>query len=369
MGKPAARIGDMTAHGGTIIIGHPTVLIGGMPAARLGDMHVCPMMTPAGPAPIPHVGMPIILGSAGVFIGGMPAARMGDMATCTGPPDSIVMGCPTVLIGEVGGGSGGGGGGGGGAPASVAAQTSAITALMDNNESTTKEEHWVEIQFVDKAGNPVSGVNYKFTDPENKESEGILRLDGTIRRDATKEGQAQVVLMGISNAKWSKDKAEVGEKVKMSVDVEGFENGTKATVQIFKRDIREPDVIVESKVVEVKSNKIETEWEYQITDSETEDVDALSHYSHATYYFVAQIGDCSSRSNLLGLDDSIDINATDENGDPLANESYRVFLSTGEIREGSLDSNGHAKLEDVPPGRWSVVFPDIDLIYEEYEDV
>ena len=51
----AARIGDMTAHGGSMVVGNPTVLIGGMPASCLGDMHVCPMVTPGTP-PIPHVG-------------------------------------------------------------------------------------------------------------------------------------------------------------------------------------------------------------------------------------------------------------------------------------------------------------------------
>ena len=96
MGKPAARMGDSTSHGGSIIIGMPTVLIGGQPAARVGDMHVCPMVTGV----VPHVGGPIMPpGSPTVLIGNMPAARLGDMATCTGPPDSIIMGCMTVLIG------------------------------------------------------------------------------------------------------------------------------------------------------------------------------------------------------------------------------------------------------------------------------
>ena len=96
---PAARIGDPTAHGGSIVVGMPTVLIGGMPAARVGDMHACPQVTPGLP-PIPHVGGPILPpGSPTVLIGGMPAARLGDMCVCSGPPDSIVMGCPTVLIG------------------------------------------------------------------------------------------------------------------------------------------------------------------------------------------------------------------------------------------------------------------------------
>lgn len=71
----------------------------GMMAARVGDMHVCPMVTPGTP-PIPHVGGPISgPGCATVLIGGMPAAVMGDMAVCTGPPDSLIKGSATVLIG------------------------------------------------------------------------------------------------------------------------------------------------------------------------------------------------------------------------------------------------------------------------------
>jgi uncharacterized Zn-binding protein involved in type VI secretion len=69
------------------------------PAARVGDMHVCPMVTPGVP-PIPHVGGPILPpGSPLVLIGGMPAARLGDMCTCVGPPDVIALGSFKVLIG------------------------------------------------------------------------------------------------------------------------------------------------------------------------------------------------------------------------------------------------------------------------------
>jgi uncharacterized Zn-binding protein involved in type VI secretion len=66
------------------------------PAARVGDMHVCPMITVL----VPHVGGPVLPpGCLTVLIGGMPAARMGDMALCVGPPDIIILGAPTVLIG------------------------------------------------------------------------------------------------------------------------------------------------------------------------------------------------------------------------------------------------------------------------------
>jgi len=66
------------------------------PAARVGDMHVCPMLT----GPVPHVGGPLIpSGPPTVVIGGMPAATMGGMAVCVGPPDTIIKGSATVMIG------------------------------------------------------------------------------------------------------------------------------------------------------------------------------------------------------------------------------------------------------------------------------
>ena len=73
------------------------------PAARVGDMHMCPMATPVGPATVPHVGGPILPpGTPNVLIGGMPAATVGDMCLCTppAPPDSIVMGSTKVMIGK-----------------------------------------------------------------------------------------------------------------------------------------------------------------------------------------------------------------------------------------------------------------------------
>jgi uncharacterized Zn-binding protein involved in type VI secretion len=68
----------------------------GQPAARITDMHVCPMFS----GPVPHVGGPILPpGGITVLIGGLPAARVSDMATCVGPPDVIALGSFTTLIG------------------------------------------------------------------------------------------------------------------------------------------------------------------------------------------------------------------------------------------------------------------------------
>lgn len=107
------------------------------PAARIGDMHVCPMVTGL----VPHVGGPIILGCFTVLTGKRPQARVTDPCVCVGPPDMIAMGSPTVFVGGlmaarigdptvhggkivtglftvlIGEQSSGGGGGGGGAGA------------------------------------------------------------------------------------------------------------------------------------------------------------------------------------------------------------------------------------------------------------
>lgn len=66
----------------------------GKPAATISHFHVCPRST----GPVPHVGGPVVVGSGSVLIGGMPAARQGDMMVCVGPPDSISSGSGTVTI-------------------------------------------------------------------------------------------------------------------------------------------------------------------------------------------------------------------------------------------------------------------------------
>jgi len=98
MGQPAARIGDQTSHGTPLGPGPgcPTVLVGGRPAWRAtADSHVCPLSD----GPKPHGGGVVAMGSMTVLVGGLPAARMGDMVVEAGPPNAILGGEPTVLIG------------------------------------------------------------------------------------------------------------------------------------------------------------------------------------------------------------------------------------------------------------------------------
>ena len=95
---PAARVGDQTSHGTPLAPGPGSVnvLIGGMPAWRAAaDFHTCPLVTGV----VPHVGGVVAMGSVTVLINNLPAAWQGDTIVEAGPPNTIAMGCPTVLIG------------------------------------------------------------------------------------------------------------------------------------------------------------------------------------------------------------------------------------------------------------------------------
>ncbi len=347
MGKPAARMGDQTTHGGVITKGEPTVMIGGAPAARVGDMHTCPMQTPGTP-PIPHVGGPITLGSPTVMIKGMMAARVGDMCTCTGPPDSIAMGCNTVLIGEGSAGGGGAGQTGGG---------SGTTATSTSTDAT--EQHYIDVKFVDKGGKPISGVQYKLKDPDGNEIQGTLA--GRIKKSGVGQGQYEVKLAGIKNAKWSTKKAKQSETVKMIAEVVGFDSSAKATFQIFRRDSNRADRPVDTlSDVAVSGDKSEVDWQYEYREGE--DDPELGHketgrYSYPSFYFTVTIEDAKASSGTLQITDDLEIELKDDRGEAIANEEYVVYLANGEVRKGKLDSNGKATEKDVPPTRNQVVFP------------
>jgi uncharacterized Zn-binding protein involved in type VI secretion len=361
----AARLGDSCAHGGAIVVGFPTVLIGGMPAARITDMHVCPMVTGV----VPHVGGPIIgPGSPTVLIGGLPAVRVGDMATCVGPPDSIIIGCATVIIGMGGAGSGSGGGAGFGS--SAGANAGAKNALSDNLESSTKQEHWIEYEITDKAGIPLSSLQYTLTDTEGKKSQSYLRNDGRILRDALPEGESKVEIQSLFNSKWAKESAKLDEKVELSVECDGLKDGETVLFQIWKRDLSGPDSLVNSIEGKVQGNKSKVEWKFgsvpENSDKKSENgSESSSGFSAPEYYFIALNSvNLKNRSGFLFLEDFIEIELKDDEDNPLADEEYIVFTPSGEIRTGKLNGSGYVKEEKISGGVCSVKFPKLPKFKE-----
>jgi uncharacterized Zn-binding protein involved in type VI secretion len=351
MGKPAARIGDSTAHGGSIVTGCPTVTIGGVPAARMGDMTVCPLVTPGTP-PIPHVGGSISIGSTGVNIGGMPAARVGDMATCVGPPSSIAVGCPTVMIGEARGGGGGGGGG------NSATGLATSAAMAGNSPLQQTQDHFIDFQFVDSAGLPVGGVHYDLDYPDGSKDSGVLT--GLVQRGGVPQGNYTFKLRGIVNAQWSTNRANVGTAVNLIVDTVGVDNGETAILQIFVRDTNYSDHLLETIEAQVNNDQVQVAWTMQVDDDLLELWSRRmisGRYSKPFFFFRTTIAELFEQSNFFVLQTWVEIKALQQNGNSAANEPYIIRLANGQILCGNLDGNGQKRINDVIPSLCEIEFP------------
>jgi hypothetical protein len=285
---------------------------------------------------------------------------MGDMVTCSGPPDSIMVGCPTVLIGE-----GGGGGGGGAGLAGAAA-----SAAMAGDDPESNEDHFLDVKFVDKKGNPIKGVKYELKTPDNKKIKGTL--GGQIRKTGVKEGNYEINLIGFAQARWSVSEANVGEKVKLSVDSFGIESGTPIVFSIIKKDISGPEHFITAIDATIKDNEAEVEWEFpEEVDVKSEceiDTDKKEKYSKPEYYFLAVSDYTTARSGPLYYKDSIEITLKDEDGKGVADQQYRLTLSTGEIRSGKLDGSGYAKEENIPPVSSNIEFEDMPFYIDSESD-
>jgi uncharacterized Zn-binding protein involved in type VI secretion len=338
-----------------------TVLIGGQPAARVGDMHVCPMQTPA-PVPVPHVGGPILPpGVPTVLIGGLPAACVGDSATCTGPPDAILPpGCLTVLIGPGGGGGGGGGFGmssTGSGSTQIGGESGDANVVEIEGES---EEHYLDVKFTDNGGMPISGLSYHLEGPGGVDEDGPLT--GQIRKAGVESGTFTIELRAITEAKWSQASARDGETVQMQVSVEGIDDGTPAILEVFERNPNSPDKSVRKiEDAEVQGDKIEAEWHYEWLDEEVADSDDQEKRPKPQspgFYFNVSVAGALARSGILNYKDFIEVSLVDVNDDPVPDAKFVAYLPDGSVREGTLDSSGYAKIEKVPPGAWSVSFPD-----------
>lgn len=376
---PAARQGDVTVHGGTIAAGDPTVLINGMPAARQGDMHVCPIATGA----VPHVGGPVAVGAPTVFIGGMPAARVGDPCMCTGPPDTIAAGEQTVqvrsggnpvMIGGGGqvqiGGSGpvviGGGtvSGRGGTRSGAGRQgavASAVAAGANFPGDSEKGEHWIQFRFEDAAGRHVVGVPYELQGPDDNEYSGWLQGGGLVYEGNLSDGRGTATVKQLSGAEWSTDEARPGDEVTVTATAKGFDDGTPATVQIKEVPVEGGSAsVVKEMETSVRKEEVEVTWTYTYDGVSGGASDATDGEGGILPGYVAEVrvdGYPLTRvTGVLTYKDDLRIQLRRKtDGEALCRRPYRLKFSNGEVRNGTSDRNGWIEEKDVPPGRYQFV--------------
>jgi uncharacterized Zn-binding protein involved in type VI secretion len=373
MGDTAMTCNDPTDMPvGKVIGTAATVLINNIPAAKQTDKvvgvdtHIVMVPSPGGPVPtpLPHpfTGMLDSGLSTSVKIEGMAAATVDSQASNMPPhiptppgtafqkPPSnkakIIMGSPNVLIGNGGGGGGSGGGGGG-------SQTEG-----SSDEAPVEEQHYLDVNFVDGGGNPVTGAQYTVTAPDGSATQGSL--GGRIRQSGVQEGNYEVALRAIVKAVWSKPKARDGEKVKMQVETAGIDDGETAAFEVWERNSNKADRLVfSSESSSVSGDKVESEWTYEHPSDGTEGLDrAARGFRNPSYYFTVKIGDTISRSGILDYKDYVEIELRDDEDKPVKGAKYTLRLSSGEVRQGTLNNDGYGKEEKIPPGRCHVSFED-----------
>ena len=372
MGQPAARLGDATAHGGAITSGNPTVLIGGQPAATMGDLHVCPMCSPG-----PHVGGPVLAGAPTVLIGGKPAARVGDQCVCAAPaPDVILTGAPTVLIGGASGASSG--------AAAAAASAHGATAALGTpglGAEARPLSPWVGVGYTDAAGRPVTGWHYRADG--DRQRDGQLGTGGQVWCDALAgSGAVEVGLVGVYACRWSEDQGRVGNPVGLSARCVGAEDGADAVFEVWRDAVGPDGAAARSKVAAVpgtvRGTAVEADEPFVLrwpslpgappaTEAAPEGDDpppyepdpsgvggAWGDGEKASARYTARVvvgGVHAAWGPPIRFLDRAGVTLRDPEGQPVAGATVQVEMSSGEVKTLTTDTDGSIEIVDVDPGR------------------
>ncbi|MFQ6008380.1 MAG: hypothetical protein ACE5K8_05435 [Candidatus Zixiibacteriota bacterium] len=173
----------------------------------------------------------------------------------------------------------------------------------------------------------------------------------------------------VFNLKWSAKEARRGDILTLSADVNGLRDHEEVTVIIYEYDRDGAhDKIIELPAT-VNNKRIELQWEFEYHEDTDEiptqeELDKYGKkYNPPEYFFTIKVEDTEfgkqeQESGLLEFKDWIEIELRERDGTPIANARYVVRFADGTEREGSLDENARARLEDIPPGSYRVDFPD-----------
>ncbi|NBB85884.1 MAG: hypothetical protein GVY12_06645 [Bacteroidetes bacterium] len=165
----------------------------------------------------------------------------------------------------------------------------------------------------------------------------------------------------VKNATWSQDEARRGDVLTLSADVEGVPDGTEAEITIFEHDTDGAHDPITRFPTLVEKERVEAEWEYEYhedTDDVPTDDEAEQGYRPPEYFFRVDVEGVAAESDLLIFKDWIGIELLDIRGRPVPGRDYVLHTPDGTKHKGTLDDNGRAKVEDVPPGPYRVEFPE-----------
>jgi hypothetical protein len=164
----------------------------------------------------------------------------------------------------------------------------------------------------------------------------------------------------IENLKWDKKEARRGDVLKMTADVKGAPDGTEAEIEIWEHDADGVHDLITKFPVLVKNSKVEAKWEFEYhedTDEIPTEEESEKGYNPPEYFFRIRVGEVISDSDLLEFKDWIVIRLKDLDGSPIPDADFILHLPDGSEKKGKLDSDGYSKVENIPPGKFLVEFP------------
>jgi len=332
----AARLGDVTAHGGVLTSAAATVYIENKPAARVGDMHVCPMLE-AGP--IAHVGGGVLNGISNVMIEGKIAASVGSVCLCCGQPDHIAQGAVTVIFG-------------GQSQLSRASQE-CINSLHQVRLAqvglppTPHGRHFLALQFCDEQGQGLNNLRYRLIGHGIDAQYGELDAQGYLRRYNLSRAQSYCVrLQALIHIDWDIPEAAFGDEVHVLLRFSDPKLQQTHRVAIYRCYTNGQASLQQQLTVVCHAGQGKQVWVVALGDE--------ADFPVLGYYFVLSLGDQVYRSGVLCLRHAVDIQLHDLQSIP--STPLQITLADNARHALSVDGNGRARAESVSAGvyRFSV---------------
>ncbi|RKX28588.1 MAG: hypothetical protein DRP47_04010 [Candidatus Zixiibacteriota bacterium] len=261
------------------------------------------------------------------------------------------------------------------APAGGTVKFEVITAFVGNGapiKITGKSENGKKLG---KISDVVRNSKYRghFEVPEDMEIGDQVYFEVSFPGNGLdgESGRIPVVpLVRVNNLKWSAKEARRGDTLTLSAFVDGVREGTEVTVTIYEYDRDSAHDKITELPATIEGGRMELQWEYQYFE-DTDEIatqEELDRYGGAynppEYFFTIKIEDDEygkeeQASGLLEFKDWIEIELKDETGEPAKDEKYILHLPDGTTKEGNLDSDGRARVEDIPPGTVKVEFTNL----------
>ncbi|MBT8399865.1 MAG: carboxypeptidase-like regulatory domain-containing protein [Rhodothermia bacterium] len=178
-----------------------------------------------------------------------------------------------------------------------------------------------------------------------------------------KKSDPLMLLPGIevSNAKWSQSEASRGDIVQLTADIRNAPDFSDAEITVFELDPDGAHEVITKLSAMTDGGRVEVAWEFDFP-GDVKDIpshaEADDGYKPPQFFFRVDVFAKTADSDLLTFKDFVEVRLRDDDGAPIPDAEYVLHLPDGSQRTGTLDAEGTAREEDVPPGVCVVVFPE-----------